>query len=656
VKRSKLRTVVFAAVGAFMALAAEAHMATPKPNQFHYGLHGFWDAKTQLYFTNRIQSVEAKTVIYDEAVNAFRTHYDDNGSWQGEYWGKTMLSAVAVERLTRDFELATWIVTNATAFVRQFQRADGYLCSYSDENAIGPNADGTERFCWNIWGRKYTMWALIEIVNMVRADMNLQHYLAQHGSSMQADVPLEAAASRVLDHLITYLDAHNAPIDKTGYFVGLPSMSFLKPCMLLYRMTGKAEYLKFAEKLVKLWEREGNPMPNLIVNAFGDKPVHEWYPNPGWWAKAYEMMSCLEGVLDYADWTHDARLVEAVARIAEKLVAHEANPFGSVGYFDHFSNARACPNATTELCDVIHWMRLCRDLFLATREAKHLDRFEDGFLNGFLPGIFRDGKWAAHGTRSHGHRQFTAPHQVGMKYHHCCVDNACRTWYNVFETAAALDDRDGTLYVNLYFNGDFDVSNGKELVNFRVLAKDYPFCDKVVMLVNSQVDRPLKFRAPETLADFKVNGVAATNGWVSIAFDKKKPNGSWFTATFRPKTVLHEWKTAPGADPRPKLFEQDGVTPESKGTARTEGACYLKYGPVLLAKSALVGDTPSEIFGFKSVLGRGYSVSLEPVKNERVQRCWKATFTGGSDVFAVNVCDLQSCDLDDPKGAFSIWF
>ena len=631
-------------------------MTTPFPTPWHYGLHGFWEEKAQSFFTNRILGAEARTTVYEEAVNAFRTHYDDNGSWQGEYWGKTMLSAVAVERLTRDYDLATWIVTNATAFVREFQRADGYISSYSDPAAVGPNADGSERFCWNVWSRKYTMWALIEIANMIRDDGGVQLHLSRHGSSLRADVPLEAAAIRIMDHLMTHLDSNEIRIERTGYFAGLASMSILKPCMLLYRRTGKNEYLRFAERIVGLWERDGNPKPNLVANAFSGKPVHEWYPKPEEWAKAYEMMSCLEGVLDYAELTQNARLVDAVRRIVDKLHEHEANPFGSVGYFDHFTNARTCPNATTELCDVIHWMRLARAVFLATREPKYIDYYEDAYLNGFLPGIFRDGRWAAHATRSHGCRQLTAPHQVNMKFHHCCVDNACRTWYNVFETAAALDGRDGTFYVNLYFNGKFAFLDGRGPVHLDVRTRDYPFCDKVVMTVDSRIDRMIKFRAPASLDDFRVNGVAATNGWVSIRYDTKKPNGTWFTATWSSKASLHDWNVPTGSDPRAKLFEQVAVTPESKGMSRTEGAAYLKYGPVLLAKSSLVGDTASQVFDFKSVLGRGYSVSLEPIKSERVRRCWKATFTNATDSFSVNVCDLQSCDLDDPKGAFSIWF
>ena len=133
----------------------------------------YGDDKLERFVQERVLSWRAKGEYYDEAVNAFRTHYDDNGSWQGEYWGKTVLGAVATATLRRDRDLGEWIVRKAAAFVDEFQRPDGYICSYSDENAIGPNPDGSERFCWNLWSRKYTLWAILEASRLAETDPEL---------------------------------------------------------------------------------------------------------------------------------------------------------------------------------------------------------------------------------------------------------------------------------------------------------------------------------------------------------------------------------------------------------------------------------------------------------------------------------------------------
>ena len=387
--------------------------------------------KLERFVEERVLSQRAKGEYYDEAANAFRTHYDDNGSWQGEYWGKTMLGAAATAALRRDRDLGEWIVRKAVAFVDEFQRPDGYICTYSDENAIGPNPDGSERFCWNLWSRKYTLWALLEASRLAESDPELAKRVPG------AAEKLLGAARRLMDHWIGQMEKGKVKIEQTGYFAGIPSMSVLKPLMLLYRRTGDRKYLDYARSIVAVWERGDGSMPALVTKALSGRPVSEWYPNPGWWAKAYEMMSCYEGLLDYADATGERRLVEAVRSFADLAEKYEGNPFGSVGYFDHLSAAKECPNATTEVCDVIHWMRLNRALFAATGDARCIDRIENAYLNGFLPAIFWDGTWACHATRSHGTRQFAAPHQVGMKFHQCCVDNAPRVPLDLYESAAA---------------------------------------------------------------------------------------------------------------------------------------------------------------------------------------------------------------------------
>ena len=88
-------------------------------------LEGRIGEKARRYFDARIFSGEAHGPIYEEAVNAFRTHFDDDtnrvsrskddawlkptyGGWQGEYWGKSMLSACAVLEQTGKVDLMSW--------------------------------------------------------------------------------------------------------------------------------------------------------------------------------------------------------------------------------------------------------------------------------------------------------------------------------------------------------------------------------------------------------------------------------------------------------------------------------------------------------------------------------------------------------------------
>lgn len=602
--------------------AALAFLLAYSGDAAHGMARGFWGCKADAEFESRFLSAEARGEVYEEAVGAFRTHDDDRGWWQGEYWGKHMLGAVAAQSLTGDEGLKKWIASSARAFVDEFQRPDGYIGTHSDPLDTGPNPDGSDKFNWNLWGRKYTMWALIEIYGMTDDRFFLD------------------AASRMMDQEIAQLRSSGVPIVRTGYFAGLPSMSVLKPLVILFRKTGERRYLAFADEIVALWDRDGNPPPNLVRNAFVDSPVHAWYPTPDYWAKAYEMMACLEGLLDYAGCVggeKGARLVDAVRRIALKLQADEANPMGSVGYFDHFTNARACPNAITELCDVIYWMRLCRALRSATGDGRWADAFESAFLNGFLPGVFRDGKWAAHGVRSHGTRQFPAPRQVGMKHHQCCVDNAPRAWLDASEAAVSLA-ADGAVVVDLLFAGEYSLHDAKGDVKVRVGG--FPTEGKVSIAVESPVSRRIEVRRP---------------AWAKGFDAARSADGSRVDVSLSCDVRIRPWRTKEGADPRTGLFERSDDTPEMAGLARKAPGAYVEYGPLLLAKSTLLGTSRDEVLSSRIGTGEGWTCTLAPTAPSKTFRAWRATFRRGGEEFSVPVCDFSSCDMDDSSAAFSIW-
>lgn len=368
---------------------------------------------------------DVRDEILADADRAFATHFDDDrsrkandpwmkpdmGAWQGEFWGKYMLAGAEVGELIGDEELKTWLKEKAVDFVRRYQQDDGYLCSYADREFIGGPSDPRCRFVWNIWGRKYTMWALLEIGRIANAP------------------ELVEAAGRMADQLIAQLDRRGLSLRETGYFAGLPSCSILIPMVRLYKATGDRRYLDYAGKIVRDWDRKDGAKPNLIRNALGDKPVHEWYPEDDDWPKAYEMMSCLEGVLEYAQVVGgDAgkRLSDAVTRMRDKLASHEYNEkLGSVGDGDKFHGLGNGGKKGTEHCDVVHWMRLNAALYRATGDAKAPEFVRKAYNGAFLAGILDGGRWCMQFVKPDGSGK-PADLQVNMKRHHCCVDNMPR--------------------------------------------------------------------------------------------------------------------------------------------------------------------------------------------------------------------------------------
>ena len=87
---------------------------------------------------NRITSDEAKSVIYQEAEDAFKNQVDDQtivGYWQGEFWGKWMISAARVCRYLGHEDLRAFIDTAAHRLI-SYQRKDGYIGTYRDSGNV----------------------------------------------------------------------------------------------------------------------------------------------------------------------------------------------------------------------------------------------------------------------------------------------------------------------------------------------------------------------------------------------------------------------------------------------------------------------------------------------------------------------------------------
>ena len=580
----------------------------------------------------------------DEAVRAFATHEDDatvdgrrHGWWQGEYWGKTMLGHAGAIRLEgREGEKA-YVREQVKRLVSGYMRADGYLGTYVEPEHL--------RQTWNLWGRKYTLWGLVEAYETT-------------GDTLALD-----AAEKTVDQAIKMLAELKLSVRDTGCFNGLPSASVLTPLVRLYRLVKKPAYLDFMRAIVADWDRADGVAPNLIANAFSGKPVHTWYPEPVLWAKSYEMMSCYEGLVDYAALVGDRRALDAAERAADLLAEHEANALGSVGYYDHFTHAAANPNATIEMCDVVYWMRLCHALYRETGHVRHLDRVERAFCNSFLPGLYLGGRWGAYSVRSHGTRHGTAPLLIGMRHHSCCIDNSPRGFYDLAEHA--LVRRDDTVDVNHYFPCAADLGGGLRIV----VGGNYPVSETVTLDVRAPRPLTLALRVPDWCPKLTVDGrtVAAADGRAQV----KVVDDAKLTLRFEmPTHIVHrphigepallpgDESDGEGHDGRLFLFELSCRFPEMKGVGLRKNAAYVMRGPLVLAKARALGAGEKEIFGEASVNGdKAWTASVAPRTATGVWGAWDLTLEKSGEKRVIPVCDLPSAaPTDDGQNAFSIWF
>ena len=609
-------------------------------------LLGYPGQKLDALIHARVTSAFAQKNVFGEARRAFEERDDDvlghGGVWRGEFWGKLMLGAARVADYLDDPSVKAFVAAECHRLIA-LEDPDGYLGSYKDKELVSiRDPEATRKVygwqtVWNVWNRKYCLWGL------------LRAYKAT------GDRAILASVERQANQLIDMLRRLGLRLCDTGALGGLPSMSILKPLVLLYEETGNRKYLDYAAEILSDWDRDDGRIPNFFRNASKDQPLHTWYPKPERWAKTYEFLSCVDGLLEYYRVTGETRCLETARRVRDNLAQTDANPLGAVGYGDKLIGAPQYCNALNEVCDVIHWIRLNVDLFLVTGDEKHLDSVEAAYLNGFLAGIWRDGAFGPFFLRGHG--RHTEQRQCGYAYNQCCVNNLPRTFMDIAEVTVTRD-RTGVFHVNLYQ----DATVTFEDVTFTI-AGNYPV-EGVVTVRVSDPSAKVAFRKPAWCPQMNVEQVAA------IGAEDVRAAQVYALSFDMNARVVDRLATVPelnGQDRKNWAFRRypDHGSPlvnrDLTDGYRTTPAAVVMWGPLVLAKSRLAGATREEIGEAFTVNGKGYRATLTPRPSDGlVWGRWNLELTKpGARTIRAKVCDFAS-GTDVPCGEggnlFSIWF
>ena len=638
------------ATGAVLMLALEGSAAAvpfARPDA-HRGaalrdvrLGGVPAGKMHNFFRARMLDTTAQRDVFGEARSAFRDRDDDEkavlpdrkmgGIWRGEFWGKLMLGTARVADYLQDPALTKFVKEECHRMIA-LQDPDGYLGSYADkENVwIPESAKPAMRAAygwntvWNLWNRKYAIWAMLMAYRTT------------------GDRAILASTERQMDQWIEMMHRLGLPLFVTGQpeKVGLPSMSILKPLLMLYAETGKRTYLDYAKEMLPDWDRADGACPNFFRNADRADALHTWYPNPSRWAKSYEMMSCLDGLLEYTRLTGDARALETVRKIYDNLLRTELNVLGDVGYVDQFYGAATQPNASTEVCDTIHWIRLSLDLYLMTGDVRYCDAIELAYFNAFLAGVYRDGTWGAFAVR--GTACHETDRQCGYAYNHCCVNNVPRTFMDMAE-GTVTRDRAGVFHVNFYQ----DATATLDGVDFAV-SGNYPV-GNVVTVKASDPAAKVVFRTPAWCP--KLDVAQPEKGVWRLTFDMNPRLLDGPDTAVAKKEGWHYARY---------LCREQPLRSPLRDSYRATPAATVMVGPLLLAKSRRTGATQTELMDLATVRGQGYAVKVTPVACEDVWGAWDVELTKpGAPTIRTRACDYQSAG-DDPYAdgsvRFSIWF
>ena len=579
------------------------------PNQLK--LNGFVGMKTDLIINNKV-----KTHDYDYLVEPFRNK-NETHLWQSEFWGKWMLGAVASWEYTHD-PVLMGIIDQAVIKLLETQLPNGYIGNYPPENQLTN---------WDIWGRKYSMLGLLRY-----------HDISENTQALEA-------AQNLADHLLTQLGPGKTNIIKTGNYHGMASSSILEPIVLLYNKTKENQYLEFAKYIVDQWETpEG---PQLIKKALAGIDVADRFPPPKRWfspengQKAYEMMSCYDGLLELYRLTGKPEYLSAVEMTVDNIIEKEINLAGSGSAFEcwYYGNEnQTLPTfRTMETCVMTTWLKLNNSLLRLTGKSKYADNIELTYYNALLASTKFDGTEITMYSPLLGYR--------GPGERHCNMDiNCCSAngprGYLMMPHYAVMTSPD-QIYLNLYGES---TASATLFENNKILLEqhtEYPVSEKVLITIDPEraEDFTVALRIPSwsKQTDIRINGKN---------IDKIVP-GTY-------KRIKRKWNKG----------DKIELQLDMRGhLVRLNNYVAIQRGPILLARDSRFGD------GFvdeaAAIQNEDGFVELQ-ISEEKPAEIWMA-FTApvklGTDIEAtsnlpvqIHFCDFCSAgNTWDKSTRYRVW-
>lgn len=479
--------------------------------------------------------------------------------WQTEFWGKWMHSAVPYANYSKSAKLDA-IIDYSIERILSSQEPSGYIGNYPQDLRCSEG--------WDVWGMKYTMMGLI-------------HYYDYRKTTKpdKANLALDAC-KRLCDYLIGELGSQGrrgVELWKTGNWSGYASSSVLEPVMWLYHRTKEKKYLDFASYIVKgmVEPEEGPRLVDLALKGIGvsarnrygrkDTPSKAWsYVCKYGRSKAYEMMSCYQGLIEYAQTVKNRpELIEAALISARDIVKNELNIAGgcasSEEWFAGAGKQHLPYLRLQETCVTTTWMRFCQKLLETTDDPLWADEIEKTFYNAYLGSLRKDGTEFASYTPLSGSRY----HGMHHCYMHtdCCNANGPRGFLCFTKNICRTEGK--TVTFNFYTSALVD---GFEMYSL------YPAQGYVRIVSRTEGALKVRFRVPSwsEKTSIRINGqnIKSTRGSFAI--------------------VEREWKLG-------DIIEINfDLKVKSHSLA---GHIAFTRGPVVLARDNLLGEGDvSEVF------------------------------------------------------------
>jgi DUF1680 family protein len=454
------------------------------------------------------------------------------------------------------------------------------------------------------------------------------------------------AANRVADNLIDDLHKKDGIIVTKGNYRGMAASSVLEPICLLYNRTGNKKYLDFAQEIVRQWETPEGPhlisKANVNVAKRFPKPKNWYSPEQG--QKAYEMMSCYEGLLELYRITGNETYKHAVEDTWANIKKTEIDIAGSGASTEMWVGGKAVENTPInhfqETCVSVTWLKFTEQLLRLTGDAKYADEAERTYYNALLGAMSKNGaEWAKY-TPLNGQR-LPGDQQCGMGLN-CCVVSGPRGLFTL--PLHMVMERQQGIQVNYFADGTFQLKSPKEQAFTLTQHTDYPRSGTIEMTVDipKQEDMEIYIRIPAWSKNtiLSINGATVDNIQAGTYTQLKRG-----------------WKTG---DKITLQLDMRGLAVE---TGTTNKSIAIVRGPIVLAR-----DTRFEGVGMSAVLRpvtdkEGY-INLTAIPNnsaDDIIMLFNAKFIPESYTevahgpINVTLCDYASAGNGNQTSFFQVW-
>ncbi len=569
-----------------------------------------------------------KTKDVDMLVYPFKTRTERN-TWKSEFWGKWFTSAAWAYdyKPSDDFDKLLKRATSELIKTQDKQGAIKTVCPEFEFRLMSDVNDFRD-MTWDVWGRKYVLLGL----------------LAEYERT--GDAKVLDAAKKHTDYIMLKIGEGKKDICMVGMWFGVASSSILEPIALLYQYTGEKRYLDFANYIIDAQHKSPRGkdffrkmLDGWVITDVFHKAGDKNYPSyPGGGAKAYETMSCFEGLLEMYRITGNKDYLIASEKLATSVRDTEIVITGSSSISEQWKCSKHRQHCDTEnwqeTCVTATWIKLCAQLLRLTGNPIYASDIELAAFNAMIAPQKSDGTWWCHNSPINGTRKAArAQCKRGPLIWHdqspvipnepeftmnCCVASGPRGLFMLPKVAFMTCD--GGAVINLYENSKAVLPVNGEKVSFDIsnLQWGKRDCADIKISIAKPMNFALKLYIPQWSENSKVyvNGkLYAGKKHIAKSFNSKKivskvknfiklQSGKYFE-------IDRNWKNGDVVkidfDAKVKVLS----IPSQKDIL------YLKYGPFVLSMDKRFEpkfDQPADVADKNGVVENAKFVKIDGVQ------------------------------------------